>query len=160
MPSPPKKPYTLTAPGDRCSVSMDWPLPDSSCKWNHVIRGLLRLASFTQHGFKFICIVSCVRTWFLFMAEYYSLNGYTTFCLPIPVGYSYSRWPINGEFGVPGATVGWRWGDQHRMRRKDHLHVGRCVQPEELSLWPYLFSKYLKAFQNFPGVQAWRIIAI
>ena len=67
------------------SVSMNLPILDISYKWNHIICGLLCLASFMQEVFKvFICDVTCIRTSFLCMAESYSpLYRYTAFYLSI-----------------------------------------------------------------------------
>ena len=67
------------------SVSMEFPILDTSCQWNHTICGLLCLASFTQHDvFKvhLPCIL-CQRSAPLPGQIIFHDNGWTTFCLSI-----------------------------------------------------------------------------
>lgn len=54
------------------SASVDLPILGISCKWDHIISGLLRLISFTEHNFsRFIHVVANVDTAFLSLVESY-----------------------------------------------------------------------------------------
>jgi hypothetical protein len=52
-------------------VSVDLPVLGLPCRWNHILGGLLCLASFTERDvFK---ALACVDTSFLFVVGYYSI---------------------------------------------------------------------------------------
>ena len=75
------------------SVSMDLPILDISCKWNHSICSLLRWASFTMYNvFNVHLCWSMYKCFTLFMSRQHSIVWGTIICLCI------HRWCSFGLF--------------------------------------------------------------
>ena len=80
-PFPSLQPLEIT---NLLSVFMGLPILYISYKWNYTLCGVFCVWLLTLSMLlRFIHVVGCVTTSFLFMAQEHSIYGYTTFCLSI-----------------------------------------------------------------------------
>lgn len=69
-----QSPVPFSVPGNLLSFLIYLPFLDISYKWKYTICVVLHLASFTQHMFlRFIHVVECISSLFLFIADQNSL---------------------------------------------------------------------------------------
>lgn len=77
-----------------CFLTINSPTVDVSCKWSHTLRGLLRLASLTEHA-----VHPCGSIFQHFVPSNGWVYAYTTFCLFIHQLIKLRLFSFSGCFG-------------------------------------------------------------